>query len=458
MVSVSMAAIIRPGEPPWESGTTLSGPRAPGGRPVSAPPRPCHAGVITATDRAPTDQRRRLLRRGEGAPVAGVCAGLAEHLRVDPLVVRLVFGLLTLTDGIGVVAYAAFWVVVPLDPRGSPPGRSWTRTPAGVRQFASVAALVAGAVLLLHATGLWFSGTVLWPLLVGGTGVALLWVQADEVTRRRWYRLIRPESAAGTFLERHLGLVRLGAGAVLVAAGLTGFLAANEQLQAAREGFVAILAVLVGVALVSGPWLWRLVHDLADERRERIRSQERAELAARVHDSVLQTLTLIQRRAESPREVARLARGQERELRRWLYGDPAGEGGGRFMPAVVQAAAEVEDDHDVRIEVVTVGDATLDERTTAVVLAAREAMVNAAKFSGEERIDVYAEVADGELAVFVRDTGAGFDPTVVPDDRRGIADSIVGRLARIGGRAAVRSERGGGTEVEIIVEGVQGGG
>src|SRR5207248_1017 len=174
------------------------------------------------------------------------------------------------------------------------------------------------------------------------------------------------------------------------------------------RGLLAVLAAVVGLALITGPWWWRLARDLADERRARVRAQERAELAAHLHDSVLQTLALIQAKANQPRQVQRLARAQERELRTWLFGRPQQDGDGTLARAVEVAAAEVEDLHATSIDVVAVGDAPLDDRLAAVVAAAREAMVNAAKFAGVERVQVFVEVEGERVTVFVRDRGVGF--------------------------------------------------
>src|SRR5204862_3185073 len=206
-------------------------------------------------------------------------------------------------------------------------------------------------------------------------------------------------------------------------------------------------AVAGALLLVGGPWLWRLALERDAERSARIRTEEREDVAARVHDSVLQTLALIQRHAGEPRRVAALARRQERELRGWLYADrPLGDDGSSLVAALSAAAADVEELHEVRVELASSGDAAPD---TAVVLAAREAMTNAAKFAGVEEIDVYAEVGRDEAAVFVRDRGVGFDPAAVPDDRRGISHSIEDRLRRAGGTAIVTTRPGGGTEVEL---------
>jgi signal transduction histidine kinase len=214
-----------------------------------------------------------------------------------------------------------------------------------------------------------------------------------------------------------------------------------------RSGFVAVVVVLVAVALVTGPWWLRTAQALSSERGERIRSQERAELAARVHDSVLQTLTLIQRNAEDPKAVHRYARRQERNLRELLYRPAAATG--QFSAALEKHAAEVEDEYGVTIEVVVVGDCPLDERTTAVIEAAREAMVNAAKSGGVDEFAVFAEIEPAEVTVFVRDRGKGFDADNIPSNRAGIRESIVGRMLRVGGVATVRTAPGQGTEVKL---------
>jgi signal transduction histidine kinase len=211
---------------------------------------------------------------------------------------------------------------------------------------------------------------------------------------------------------------------------------------------VAALVVAAGLVLVSSPWWVRMARDLTAERSARIREQERAEVAAHVHDSVLHTLTLIQRHVEDPREVTRLARAQERELRGWLY-RPATDAAQDLGAALEAAAAEVEDAHGVAIEVVVVGDCPLDERLAALRDAAREALVNAAKYADGAPVSLYAEVEPEQVTVFVRDRGPGFDPDTVPDDRLGLRQSVRGRMDRNGGRAVVRSSPGDGTEIQL---------
>jgi signal transduction histidine kinase len=335
--------------------------------------------------------------------VAGVCAGIAQTLGVDVTLVRLVFALLALAGGAGIVLYLALWLYGRSD-------RPW---------WAAVLVLVAGS-LLLHAVGL-SDRAVAGIALVAG-GFALAWRQGGQ------FKAGEPLSYAG--------LVLAGTGAVLLLEG-----------GGASTTVLAPGAIAGALLLIAGPWLWRLAVERDAERAARIRSEERSEVAARVHDSVLQTLALIQRHAQEPRRVASLARRQERELRGWLYGDrPLGDEGGSLGAALSAVAADVEELHGVRVELASAGDCPADD---ALVLAAREAMTNAAKFAGVDEIDVYAEVAEDAVSVFVRDRGAGFDRDAVPANRRGLVESIEGRLARAGGSATISSTPGQGTEVEL---------
>jgi signal transduction histidine kinase len=289
---------------------------------------------------------------------------------------------------------------------------------------AGALALFAGS-LLLGALGL-SDRSVLGIALVAA-GLALAWRQGGS---------FRPDAPLS-----YGGIALAAAGAVVLLSG--GGTSTN---------LLAPGAVVGALLLIAGPWVWRLALDRDAERTARIRSDERSDVAARVHDSVLQTLALIQRHANEPRQVASLARRQERELRGWLYSDqPIGDENASLVAALSAAAGDVEELHGVRVEIASAGDCPVDGAVGAVVLAAREAMTNAAKFAGVEEIDVYAEVTDDEVSVFVRDRGAGFDRAAVPADRRGLVESIEGRLERAGGRAAVVSTPGEGTEVELHV-------
>ncbi|HUN79417.1 MAG TPA: ATP-binding protein, partial [Solirubrobacteraceae bacterium] len=257
--------------------------------------------------------------------------------------------------------------------------------------------------------------------------------------------------------EGRLDLPRLAIGVLLVLFASAALLHAARVLHNLGDAIGAAAIVATAVGLLVAPWFVRLGQTLAAERSARIREQERAEVAAHLHDSVLQTLALIQKRAGDPREVASLARRQERELRRWLFERPGGsEEGESVRTALERAAAEVEELHGTPVEVVIVGDRPLEARLEALVPAAREALTNAAKFAASDRVDLFAEVGEERVEVFVRDRGVGFDTEAIPADRRGVRDSIVSRVERRGGRAWVRSTLGEGTEVELVMEGVGG--
>lgn len=349
--------------------------------------------------------------------LAGVCSGVAKALGVDATLVRLTTALLAFASGAGIVAYFGAWSLLP------EPGE---QAPSRRRRMAGVVLLVWSVVLALRGVGL--AGGLVGPLALVGAGLVL---------------------AAGAVSfglgERRARL----AAAILVVAGVVVFL--GENTRGSATTLLAPGAVAVALLLVLGPWAFRLARERDAERAARIRTQEREELAARVHDSVLQTLALIQREPNDARRVATLARRQERELRAWLYPDrePAAEG--TLADAVDTAAAEIEELHGVRVEVVRTGDAPLDERTRALVLAAREAMANASKHSGVAEISVFLDADAKHVALYVRDRGSGFDPEAVAGDRRGITESIRGRMERVGGTARIVSSPGEGTEVELML-------
>jgi signal transduction histidine kinase len=379
-------------------------------------------------------QRPALERRTERRVQAGVCRGLAEHLGLDVTIVRLGFAILIGCTGWGTAAYAALWILVPRreDPIGR---RDWL-------QAIAYLALTAGLAFLTKG-GLPGVGSALAPILIVAVGAAILWQQADREQRQRWAR-----TTAVPFRGMWL---RSLVGAVLVIGGIGVFIAENVQPGEIRQVLIATAIVLTGVAVIATPWVMRLWQDLETERTERVRSQERAELAAHIHDSVLHTLTLIQRNAGDPREVARLARSQERELRTWLYA-PRADPDETFAAAVQKIVGEVEDLHGVPIEVVCVGDTPLDDRLAATLQAAREAMVNAAKYAESPTVSVYAEVEGQEVTIFVRDRGRGFDMEGIPDDRMGVRGSIIGRMERNGGTATIRTAPGEGTEVRLEIK------
>jgi signal transduction histidine kinase len=393
----------------------------------------------------------RLRRARRGRVIAGVCAGLARHLGIDPLIVRLAFIAAAAAGGAGFVAYGVAWLLLPDSEGEAGLGARLPQTGrAGLEVAAGSGLLLLALLLGLRQLGLPFSDVVVWPTVLIAAGAALLWrgsVVAPPPPETE------ADPAPGPAQDAPEALSRTGLGVVLVVLAMLAFLQSTGALSAARDVLLAIVAVTVALAVIFAPYTVRLARSLAAERSARIRGQERAEMAAHLHDSVLQTLALVQRRADDPAEVAALARRQERELRAWLAGRTAAPGGSpRLAAALDAAAAEVETDHGVPIEVVAVGDAELDDRGLALVAAAREAMVNAAKFAGGAPVDVYAEAEDGRLQVYVRDRGPGFDPAAVPADRRGVRESIVARMARHGGSARINAAPGAGTEVELVLE------
>lgn len=369
----------------------------------------------------------------DGRVVGGVAGGIADAVGVDALVVRAGFVVLTAAGGLGVALYAVAWLAMSSagdETLGPPPAADDGRT----ERTLGVALLVVGLLLLVSAFGLGFDGRVAWPVWLVGLGLLVAW------HRRRLGVLVDGGRNA---------LVRVLAGLVFVAAGLVGLVVLNLDLGAARDTLVLTIAVVGGLALVAAPAIVALGRDLSAERRQRLLTEERERVAAHLHDSVLQTLALVQREADDPARTRALARRQERELRSWLYGSVEDGAAGGLRTALERVCAEVEELHDVPVELVVVGDIPVDDRVRELVAATREATVNAAKHSGAARIDVYAEVADASIDAFVRDTGDGFDAHEIPADRRGLRDSVTGRVERIGGRAVIASTPGEGTEIEL---------
>jgi signal transduction histidine kinase len=425
---------------------------------------------------------KALRRDRDNRWLGGVCAGISRRYGIDLWLVRFAFVAATAAGGIGIVLYGLAWLLIPAaDSRTA--AAPATRAPTGraaVEVALGTGLLVISALLTFRALGIWFSDALVWPLVLVASGGALIWrqslgsrdteVAAGPAPPRASVTAPEPAPAArgeglgerltGALEELRqeegrraaLAISRTGVGiALVIAAGLV-FLQTTGALSAARDVLLSVLVAVVVLGVIFAPWIVRLVRSLTTERAERIRSQERAEVAAHLHDSVLQTLAMVQRRAGDPQEVAAIARRQERELRAWLAGRPAPGAAARLAPALEAAATEVEERYGVPVEVVVVGDRDLDPSVEAIVAAAREAMTNAAKFGGGSHVDVYAESSDGRTQVFIRDRGPGFDPARLPADRRGVRESIVGRMKRHGGRATITSSAGTGTEVELVLE------
>ncbi len=410
-----------------------------------------------------TTGRPRAHRVLEGRLVGGVCTGLSQHLGWSVTALRVGFVTLALAQFVGVVVYAILWLALPRAETARSPGLE-AATRQGLRSqdptsrhrdkgvLVALISIAAGMVWLLQVTGMGFSSQVFWPSAVACLGLALIWRQADSSAdperppaRDRAHPLLAP------FLVRSgwMAILRLLVGLALVALAFGLVLAAQIGVNQVPAVLLMVLLAVAGVIVAAAPWLYRSRRALNEAREQRVRADARADMAAHLHDSVLQTLALIQRQSDDPRAVQALARRQERELRTWLYGDTAEEA--TLRAALTAAAAEVEDERGVPVEVVMVGDAPMEPDLRALVQAAREAMVNAAKHSGAARIDVFGEAAEDLVEVFVRDRGSGFDVDAIAEDRMGVRGSIMDRMRRHGGTATITSDPETGTEVRLEI-------
>ncbi|HLT10492.1 MAG TPA: PspC domain-containing protein [Micromonosporaceae bacterium] len=412
---------------------------------------------------------RRLRRDRDNKILAGVASGIAEHLGVPSVAVRVAFIVLFLANGLGALLYVAFWAVLPVTPAAAGTGAGAPRA-AGRRtgwlQILGLFALGVGVILtLIQAGGFGIDGTLVALAVVVALGAGIIWHQAEPQRRRASTASevgASPRVAAGDAaveeaaepVERRWVLLRLGGGGLLVIVGVIGILSifapAQADLSAMLVGLFFAMLALAGLVVAFAPLLWRMIGQLREERVARIREQERAEVAAIVHDQVLHTLALIQRNANDPTSVLRLARGQERTLRNWLY-KPVGSPSERFAAALEQVAAEVEDTYAITVETVVVGDAEHDERVGALVAATREALVNAARHAKVGTVSLYAEAEEEQFSIYVRDRGVGFDLSNVDGDRHGVRGSIIGRMQRHGGEARIKSVPGDGTEVALTM-------
>jgi signal transduction histidine kinase/phage shock protein PspC (stress-responsive transcriptional regulator) len=370
--------------------------------------------------------------------LAGVAGGLAESVGLSPIYVRAAFVTLSLAGGVGIILYVVLALVVPDTPDG---GSDDISPPATRIQVAGMALMFVAFMLILQAIGLWL-GAVVWPTTLVVFGLAI----AIETSGINYERSLEGVTAG----RRSWWLVIGGLG--MMVAGLVVVLRSLDRLQSVGVLAIALIVALGGFMIVAGPWLWSLIEDLRTERRARIRSEEKAEVAAHLHDSVLQTLALIQR-TDDPKKMVTLARSQERDLRSWLF-DENSTDTDSILGALTSAATRVEAAHDVPISVVVVGEASLpSDKQGALISAATEAMMNAAKHSGAAKVSVYAEMANGAIDVYVTDQGDGFDRDSVGEDRRGIRESIEARMQRHGGSATIESMPDEGTEVHLTMNG-----
>jgi signal transduction histidine kinase len=370
--------------------------------------------------------------------VGGVASAVARELGVQPLVIRLSFVILALAGGWGLLAYAVAWLGLAVaQPNRLAPYHPEPKAATAVHRHVAVGMIVLGLLLFLRSLNIGFDDQVVFPAGFVLTGALIAWT--------------RHQDEAGLS-----SVVRILTGVAVGVAGIIAFVALSGDVVDTILVFLVALAIVAGMGLVAAPSLANIAGDLDRERQDRVRADERARVAAHLHDSVLQTLALIQRHAEDPSRTAQLARQQERELRHWLYGAP-GSGGAedevRLGDVLEDMAAEVDATHGLPVTVVAVGEAGPLPRPVLepLVAAAREATVNAAKHSGAARVDVFAERFPDRIEVYVRDTGKGFDPDTVAGDRRGLAESVIARMIRSGGRANIHSAPGAGTEVELVL-------
>ncbi|WP_418907109.1 PspC domain-containing protein [Glutamicibacter endophyticus] len=407
-----------------------------------------------------TPAERPSLLRSDSRVIAGVCGGLAEHLGVRVSFVRVAFIALVGLGGAGVVLYAWLWAMTPSKQEADADAERSRGTrrlslaeemervqrnlpkPAELSAWlVSIREVLIGATLLVLAFlayGQWAGWTIrwdlLWPSLGILAGVVLAWLQLDGSNARREGKLRGPV------------LLRLALGLLLVISGLLALVSGNVSTVDLLGGLATAGAILAGTVVVLLPWALRLWRDFLSERSSRQAAAQRAEFAAHLHDSVLQTLAVIQKRSDDPAAVRTLARVQERELRQWLYGDPE-QSPEDLGTAITEEARTIEQLMLRDIEVITVGHAQGIAAQQALVAASGEAMMNAAKHT-TGKISVFVECTPSHVEIFVRDRGSGFDVQSIAADRHGVRESIIGRIERAGGTVTIRSSSEG-TEVQL---------
>ncbi len=400
-----------------------------------------------------------LRRQQEGRLIGGVAAGISARTGIAVNLVRTAFVFSSLLSGFGVAVYVLAWLFVPAaGENGNIAGRA-AADRRGIALAAAAASLLALILLIAALLKLGWLGSLSWPPVIAVAGLVLIWRNASPEEQAVMRRLAEPmvggrPGSPGSGRRSRFGRLRVVIAVVLLIAGV-GILVSEHLTGTLLRPLSGVLAVIAAIVLLLGPWWLRIARDLLAERQARIRAEERAEMASRVHDSVLQTLALIQRRADDPHQVVSLARASERELRSWLFdGRAPGSLDGRATSIADGARLiqqEIEAQHGIVVEAISVGDCALDDDLSALLAAAREATVNAAKWSGAGTVSLFAEVERDAVSVFVRDRGRGFDPAAVPQDRKGLAESVRARMERRGGSATVRSTPGEGTEVVLTM-------
>jgi len=372
----------------------------------------------------------RPARSREDRRVAGIAGGIALRIGVGTVFVRAAFLALIFAYGLGGVVYLILWAIaLDTDAVVDQP-----RAHAVGRQQVALLLMFTGVVVTLMVLGWWIFPAVTIPTTVLMFGVAGI--------------LDRGEESAGPLTqEERPRYLQVLLGSALIFAAIVVFATSSQAELASVGGLLAGFAMGIGgLGFVFSGWVGRLFGDLTSEREARVRGEERADFAAHLHDSVLQTLALIQR-SNDPAEMNVLARGQERELRDWLY-TPTKDGPEHLSESLQERADRVERDHRVPVEVIVVADIPMTGELSVLSAAAGEAMTNAARHSGTDQVSVYAEQVDGVVEVFVTDHGSGFEEAAVPQDRKGISESIRGRMQRAGGKVTISTGEDG-TEVAL---------
>ena len=396
-----------------------------------------------------------LCRNVTDAVLGGVCAGIACRLGVRTRNVRLAIALLSLIFGIGLVVYMVLWLALRRDGEDV----AIAKRLEGQRRTSSIVSwLLAGVLavlLVISRLNLAFFSPYAWSVLLSAVLIVAVWRGSSAPERTHLEGIAQALPVLGVASGRGWRAIvwRVIPATVLIVAGLQILRQVGGVWGAAVPALIGGLVLIIGILIMLAPWWLQNVRDLSRERRVRVRAEERAALVTHVHDSVLQTLTLIERSANDPATVRRLARAQERELRTWLFAPEligvTAQPDGTFAGQLRAIQHDVEEDYGVRVDLVVVGDAPLDERIGGLVAAAREAAVNAAKWSGVETFSVYGEVEPDTVSIYVRDTGVGFDPDAVADDRQGLSHSIRARIEQLGGSSTVRTAPGEGTDVAL---------
>ncbi len=399
---------------------------------------------------------RTLRRSPDNRVLGGVCGAVSQATGIDATIVRIGFVLVSIASGVMVLVYAMAWLLIPMEGETTNIYSRAISDRRGIRTIAAILIpLLIAVQFITSSLHVPFIGFIGWPTFLAVGVVVLIWRNANESEKAFIDNDVVPLLGADTHGKGRRWLIaRVVVGVLIGASGIALLIEGHTTVAALRPVGGAVL-VIAACVVIFGPWWLSLVRDLIAERQARALAEERAQMAAHVHDSVLQTLALIQRSSDDPQHVVRLARAQERELRAWLFdGRPPGaigEDATTLAEGVGLLQRQVEADHGIAVQVVMVGDCELDEALRALLDAAREATVNAAKWSGADQVSVYAEVETDTVMLYVRDRGRGFDPDAVPEDRQGIAQSIRARMARFGGSVVIRSKPGEGAEVQLCV-------